>query len=161
MYVSCFSTGLWGCVYRAEEDRSDHFGVCWQGFHLHLHPWDVAEMGRLRFCQVFHQCMVLAGLLHCGCKSSSCFLCHETRRPVIRSSTTPCSNSNTLVHRWIQFNSRANVKYFCFDCNYEIIICYSLNYFACKPRHMHLIYYIDRRYAFFKVLPLLLFVRCG
>ncbi len=32
-------------------------------------------MGGLWFRQVFHQCLVLAGLLHCGCKSSSGFVC--------------------------------------------------------------------------------------
>lgn len=32
-------------------------------------------MGRLWFRQVFHQCLVLAGLLHCGCKSNSFFFC--------------------------------------------------------------------------------------
>lgn len=31
-------------------------------------------MGGLWFCQVFHQRLVLAGLLHCGCKSTSFFL---------------------------------------------------------------------------------------
>lgn len=65
--------GFWRCLHRAEEDYSDHPGVRWPGVHLHLHPGNVAEMGGLWLCEVFHQRLVLAGFLHRGCKCAATF----------------------------------------------------------------------------------------
>lgn len=61
-----FCTGVRGHLHRAAEDHQNRAGVRGQGFHLHLHPGNAAEVGGVRLRQVFHQRLVLAGLPHCG-----------------------------------------------------------------------------------------------
>lgn len=110
IYFYCSTTGLRGCVHRAEEDRPYNFGVCWSGFHLHLHPGDVIEMGRLWICQVLHQCLVLAGLLHCGCKPILVFFFYVRGWKVFNdwSSITPWSDSKT----WTQLQNILFIRIF-------------------------------------------------
>ena len=62
-------SGLWGHLHRAEESDQGDPGVCWQDLHLHLHPGDATEVDRLRFQEVLHQLLVLAGLPHRGRES--------------------------------------------------------------------------------------------
>lgn len=72
--LSCaLDVGIWRCIHWAEEDYSNHPGIRRPGVHLHLHPGDAAEMGGLWFCEVFHQRLVLAGLLHRRCKCAATF----------------------------------------------------------------------------------------
>lgn len=75
LFLTTFNTmlpfvGLWRHIYRAAKDHQDHAGVCWQGFHLHLHPGDASKVGCLWFPNVFYQCLVLAGLPDCWCEYS-------------------------------------------------------------------------------------------
>ncbi len=63
--------GIWRHLHWTKESGQSGAWIRRQDLHLHLHLGNGSEVDRLRFQEILHQLLVLAGLSHCGCKCIS------------------------------------------------------------------------------------------